>query len=45
MKEENREKEKLCFMDTNSFIVHMKTEGMFVDIAKGITTKFDTSNY
>ena len=38
------ENAKLCYMVTNIFIVHVKTD----DICKGITdveTKFDTSNF
>ena len=32
-------------MDTESFIVYTKTEGIYVDIAKDIETRFFTSNY
>ena len=32
---------KLCYMDTDSFIIHIKTE----DIANDVETWFDTSNY
>ena len=32
-------------MDTDSFIVYIKTEDIYVDIAKNIKTRFDTSNY
>ena len=32
---------KLCYIDTDSFIVHIKTEGFYEDIAKWI----DISNY
>ena len=39
------EKAKLCCMDTESFIVYIKTEEMYVDIAKDVETRFDTSNY
>ena len=28
------EKSKLCYMDTGSFIVYIKTEDIYVDIAK-----------
>ena len=31
----------LCFMDTENFIIHIKTEDFYEDIAK----RFDTSNY
>ena len=29
-----REKTKLCYIDTDSFIVYMKTEDIYVDIEK-----------
>ena len=32
-------------MDTESFIVYIKTKDIYVDIAKDVETKFDTSNY
>ena len=32
-------------MDTDSFIVYIKTEGIYADIAKDVETLFDTSNY
>ena len=32
-------------MDTNSFVVYMKTEDIYADIAKDAETRFDTSNY
>ena len=32
-------------MDTGSFIVNMKTEDIYSDIAKYVKTRFDTSNY
>ena len=39
------EKAKLCFMDTDSFIVYIKTDHIYKDIAEDIETRFDTSNY
>ena len=36
------EKEKLCYMDTDSFIVHVKTENVYGDIAKDVEKRFDT---
>ena len=38
-------KAKLCYMDTNSFIVCIETNDIYNDIAKDIETRFDTSNY
>ena len=32
-------------MDTGSFIVYMKTEDIYSDIAKYVKTRFGTSNY
>ena len=39
------EKSKFCYMDTDSFIVYIKTEDIYADIAKDVETLFDTSNY
>ena len=36
---------KLCYMDTDSFIMSIKTEDFYKDIANGVEKKFDTSNY
>ena len=32
-------------MDTDSFIVHIKTEDFYKDIANDAEERFDTSNY
>ena len=32
-------------MDTDSFIVYIKTEDTYRDNAKDVETRFDTSNY
>ena len=32
-------------MDTDSVIAYIKTEGIYVDIAKDVEARFDTSNY
>ena len=39
------ENAKLCYMDTDSFIVHAKTDYIYKDIADDVETKFDTSNF
>ena len=39
------EKSKLCCMDTYSFIVYIKTDDIYKDIAEDVETRFDTSNY
>ena len=36
---------KLCYMDTDSFIIHIKTEDFCEDIADNTERWFDTSNY
>ena len=38
------EKVKLCYMDTDSFIVYIKTDDIYIDIAD-VETRFNTSNY
>ena len=38
-------KAKLCYMDTDSFIIHIKTEDFYKDIADDVEKRFDTSNY
>ena len=39
------EKAKLCYRDTDSFNVYIKTYDIYQYIAKDIKVKFDTSNY
>ena len=36
---------KLCYVDADSFIVHIKTEDFYKDIANDVGKRFDTSNY
>ena len=36
--------ENLCYMDTDSFIVYIKTDDIYRDIVEDVGTKFDTSN-
>ena len=36
---------KLCYMDTGSFIMHIKAEDFYKDIAVDVEERFDTSNY
>ena len=38
-------KAKLCYMDTDSFIIYIITEDFFEDISNDIEKWFDTSNY
>ena len=39
------EKVRLCCMDTDSFIVQIKINDIYKDIAEDIETRFDTSKY
>ena len=39
------DKVKLCYMDTDSFIIIIKTEDFYEDIANDVERWFDTSNY
>ena len=39
------DKVKLCYTDTDSFIIHIKTEDFFEDIYNDVEKWFDTSNY
>ena len=36
---------KFCYTDTDSFIIHIKTEDFYEDIANDVEKRFDTSNY
>ena len=36
---------KLCYMDTDSFIIHIKTENFYKDIADDIEERYDISDY
>ena len=36
---------KLCYMDTDSFIMHIKTEDFYKDIADDVEKRFNTPNY
>ena len=36
---------KLCYMDADSFIINIKTEDFYKDIANDVEKMFDTSNY
>ena len=39
------EKVKLCYMDTDSFIVHVRMDIIYKDIVENVEKRFDTSNY
>ena len=36
---------KLCYIDTNTFIIHIKTEDFYKGIANDTEKRFDTLNY
>ena len=39
------ENAKLCCMDIDSLIVHVKADGVYKDITEDVETRFDTSNF
>ena len=36
---------KLCYMDTDSFVMNIKTNDFYKDISRDVDNKFDISNY
>ena len=36
---------KLCYIDTDSFIMHIKTDDFYTDINNDVDKLFDTSNF
>ena len=45
MKPKYNDNVKLCYMDTDSFVMNIKTEDFYKDIANDVEKRFDTSNY
>ena len=45
VKPKNKDKAKLCYMDTDSFVINIFTEYFFEDINNDVERWFDTSNY
>ena len=45
VKPKYREKTRLCYMYTDSFIVYIKTEGVYSNIAKNVKTRFHTLSF
>ena len=39
------DKIRLCYTDTDSFIMHIKTEDFYKDISADVDKRFDTSNF
>ena len=36
---------RICYVDTDSFIIHIKTEYFYLDIADDVKKRYDTSHY
>ena len=45
VKQEYGQNAKLCYIDTENFIVPVKTDDIYKDIAEDVATRFDTSNF
>ena len=45
IKPKYEDRAKLCYTDTDSFIIHIITEDFFVDISDDVERWFDTSNF
>ena len=45
MKPKYNDNIKLCYMDTDSFIMNIKTEDFYKDISNDVEKRIDTSNY
>ena len=45
MKPKYGDKVKVCYTDTDSFIMHVKTEDFYQDIPDDVEKRFDTSNH
>ena len=45
MKPKYNDNVKLCYMDTDSFVMNIKTKDFYKDIANDVEERFDTSNY
>ena len=45
MKPKYNDKVRLCYMDMDSFVMHIKTNDFYKDISDDVDNRFDTSNY
>ena len=45
VKSKYEDKARSCYMDTDSFVVNMKTKDFYKDIAENVKERFDTSSY
>ena len=40
-----QDRARLCYLDTDSFVVNIKTKDIYKDISQDVNKRFDTSNY
>ena len=45
MKPKYNDNVRLCYMDTHSFVMHIKTNDFYKDISEDVDNRFDISNY
>ena len=45
MKPKYNDNVRLCYMDTDSFVMHIKTNDFYKDISEDVDNRFDISNY
>ena len=45
IKSKYEDKARLCYMDTDNFVINIKTEDFYKDIASDVEKWFDTSKY
>ena len=45
IKPKHKDKGRLCYMDTDGFVINIITEDFYEDIANDVEKWFDTSNY
>ena len=45
LKPKYSENVKICYMDTDSFIVHVKTDEIYKNIVEDVKKRFDSSNF
>ena len=45
IKQKHGDKIKLCYTDTDSFVIEVKTEDLYADISDDVKKWYDTSNY
>ena len=45
IKQKYQDRAKLCYIDTDNFVIHITTEDFYKDFANDVEKWFDTSNY